>query len=72
MFGFTYSFDTAICIIAALEQGNDGDRLYKDHLIHSEYLMFVPHTSRPYVPTQRKTNSEVESGLAMESKPYFL
>ena len=71
MFGFTYSFNTGICIKASVKQGNDGDRLYKDHLIYSEYLMRIPHTSRPCVPAQRKTDSEVESGLAMEPETIF-
>ena len=34
--------------------------------------MRIPHASRPCVPTQRKTGSEVESGLTMEPKSYFL
>ena len=34
-------------------------------------MMRIPHTSRPRVPAERKTDSEVESGLAMEPKPYF-
>ena len=33
--------------------------------------MRIPHISRPCVPAERKTGSEVESGLVTEPKPYF-
>ena len=66
--GFTYPLTQAF----VLKQGNDRDRLFKDHLVYPEYQCAFHTLSRPCLRSERKTGSEIESGLEMEPKPYFL